>query len=474
MLSDALVIDVLEFARDRGADFAELYVERWKRRALRVLNDEVKEATSGLEYGAGLRLFYGDEVAYAYTNDLTRDGLLEIAGSLAQLKGQAGRVDNRGRGGLDFRKAAPRGLHSPAIPFEEHDKRYRLGRLREGQAGARVAPEIRQVESFLLEWDQDVLVANSEGTWTEDRRVRSRHVVQAVAQDGAEVQTGFYGPGLSVGLELFEHYPPREVGQTAGEQAMTNLRAKPAPAGTFPVIIGNAFGGVLFHEAVGHLLETTSVAKNASVLADKLGEQVASPAVTYIDDGTTPHGWGSSEFDDEGLPVERTVLIERGVLKSYMVDRWGALRTGYRPTGSGRRQDYTLAPTSRMRNTFIAPSDAPVEKLFEMVDFGLYTKSMRGGQVKPGSGEYNFGTQECYIIRHGRIEEPVRGAMLLGKGPDTISKVVAVAGDLATGPGMCGSLSGSIPVEVGQPHVLVSEIVVGGEAPNHADRSVMR
>jgi TldD protein len=464
MLNDALVSDVLSFARDRGADFAELYVERWKRRALRVLNDEVKEATSGLECGAGLRLFYGDEVAYAYTNDLTREGLLEIAESLTALKGQAGRVDRSGRGGLDFRKTAPRGLHSPAIAFEAHDKRYRLDRLREGQAGARVAPEIRQVESFLFEWDQDVLVANSEGTWTEDRRVRSRHVAQAVAQDGAEVQTGFYGPGLSVGLELFDRYPPRDVGRTAGEQAMTNLRAKPAPAGTFPVIIGNAFGGVLFHEAVGHLLETTSVAKKASVLSDKLGEQVASPAVTYIDDGTTPHGWGSSEFDDEGLPVERTVLIERGILKSYMVDRWGALRTGYRPTGSGRRQDYTLAPTSRMRNTFIAPSDTPLEKLFELVGFGLYTKSMRGGQVKPGSGEYNFGTQECYIVRHGRIEEPVRGAMLLGKGPDTISKVVAVADDLATGPGMCGSLSGSIPVEVGQPHVLVSEIVVGGEA----------
>jgi len=474
MLTDSLVSDVLAYARERGADFAELYVERWKRRALRVLNDEVKEATSGVEYGAGLRLFYGDEVAYAYTNDMTREGLLEIAQSLTGLKGQGGRVDRRGRGGLDFRKAAPQGLHAPAVPWEEHDKRYRLDRLREGQAGARVAPEIRQVESFMLEWDQEVLVANSEGTWTEDRRVRTRHIVQTVAQDGGEVQTGFYGPGLSVGLELFERFPPREVGRTSGEQAMTNLRATPAPAGTYPVIIGNAFGGVIFHEAVGHLLETTSVAKKASVLSDKIGEQVASPAVTYIDDGTTPHGWGSSEFDDEGMPVERTVLIENGVLKSYMVDRWGALRTGYRATGSGRRQDYTLAPTSRMRNTFIAPSDTPVGNLFEMVDFGLFAKSMRGGQVKPGSGEYNFGTQECYIIRHGRIEEPVRGAMLLGKGPDTISKVVAVANDLATGPGMCGSLSGFLPVEVGQPHVLVSAIVVGGEAPNPAAGSVMR
>jgi len=278
------------------------------------------------------------------------------------------------------------------------------------------------------------------------------------------MQTGSAGPGLSVGLELFDRYPPAEVGRRAGLQALTNLRAKPAPAGTMPVVVGNGFGGIIFHEALGHLLETTSVAKKASVLSDKLGEKVASDCVTYIDDGTTPHGWGSQEFDDEGRPTERTVLIENGVLKSYMVDRLGSLLTGYRPTGSGRRQDYTFAPTSRMRNTFIAPGTTPKEKLFEGIEFGLYTADMGGGQVRPGSGEYNFAVKEGYIIRHGRIEEPVRGAMLVGKGPESIQKVVAVSDDLETGPGMCGSLSGSLPVEVGQPHLLISELVVGGQA----------
>jgi TldD protein len=289
-------------------------------------------------------------------------------------------------------------------------------------------------------------------------------VVTAIAQDETGMQTGSAGPGLSVGLELFERYPPAEVGRRAGLQALTNLRAKPAPAGTMPVVIGNGFGGVIFHEALGHLLETTSVAKKASVLSDKLGEKVASDCVTYIDDGTTPHGWGSQEFDDEGRPTERTVLIENGVLKSYMVDRLGSLLTGYRPTGSGRRQDYTFAPTSRMRNTFIAPGNTPKEKLFEGIEFGLYAADMGGGQVRPGSGEYNFAVKEGYIIRHGRIEEPVRGAMLVGKGPESIQKVVAVSDDLETGPGMCGSLSGSLPVEVGQPHLLISELVVGGQA----------
>jgi TldD protein len=464
VLDQALVGDVLRRARQGGADFAELYVERWRRRAMRVLSGEVKEATGGLEYGAGLRLFYGTEVVYAYTNDLSPASLLEVADTLVRLKGSAGQVDAQGIGGLDFRKTVAQGLHAPQIPFTAKDKRYRLERILEAEAGARVGPQIKQVQTNLLEWEQEVLVATSEGAWAEDRRVRTRLAITAIAQDESGMQTGSAGPGLSVGLELFDHYPPAEVGRRAGLQALTNLRAKPAPAGTMPVVIGNGFGGVIFHEALGHLLETTSVAKKASVLSDKLGEKVASDCVTYIDDGTTPHGWGSQEFDDEGMPTERTVLIENGVLKSYMVDRLGSLLTGYRPTGSGRRQDYTFAPTSRMRNTFIAPGNTPKEKLFEGIEYGLYAADMGGGQVRPGSGEYNFGVKEGYIIRHGRIEEPVRGAMLVGKGPESIQKIVAVSDDLETGPGMCGSLSGSLPVEVGQPHLLISEIVVGGQA----------
>jgi TldD protein len=464
MLAESLVSDVLQQAQLGGASFAELYVERWKRRNLRRLGGEVKEATSGLEYGAGLRLFYGTEVVYAYTNDLSRSSLLELTQTLVRLKGQAGQVDAQGKGGLDFRKASAQGLHTPQIPFEQRDKAYRITRMQEAEQGAQTAPEIFQVQTQLLEWEQEVLVANTEGVWAQDQRTRTRLVVTAFARNETGMQTGSAGPGLSVGLELFDRYPPHQLGQRAAQQALTNLRAKPAPAGTMPVVVGNAFGGVIFHEALGHLLETTSVARKASVLSDKLGEQVASPAVTYIDDGTTPHGWGSSEFDDEGMPTQATTLIEHGVLKSYMVDKLGSLITGYAPTGSGRREDYTYAPTSRMRNTFIAPGQTPVEEMIRSIKYGLYAKDMGGGQVKPGSGEYNFAVREGYIIRNGQLEEPVRGAMLVGKGPDTIQKIEAVAADLVTAPGMCGSMSGSIPTEVGQPHVLVSEIVVGGQA----------
>ena len=463
MLNESTAEKLIALALARGADFAEVYAERWKNRSLRLLDMEVKEATSGIEYGAGIRLFFGTQVVYAYTNDLSEANLLEVTETLARLKGQGGQVDSRGAGGLDFRKTAPAGLHAPEMPFEAKGKRWRIERLAEADGAARVGPEIKKVQIHLLEWDQEILVANSEGVWNTDRRVRTRYMVTAIAENERGMQTGFEGPGLSVGLELFDLEPPAKHGRAAGEQALTLLRAKPAPAGPMPVVIGNAFGGVIFHEALGHLLETTSVARKTSVLTDKLGEKIASDVVTYVDDGTIPHGWGSSEYDDEGAPTERTVLIENGVLKSYMVDRWGSLMTGYRPTGSGRRQDYTFAPTSRMRNTFIEAGEASIESLFEGIEYGLYAKKMGGGQVKPGSGEYNFAVQEGYVIRNGRVEEPVKGAMLVGKGPESIQRIVAVAGDRKNAPGMCGSVSGAIPVEVGQPHLLISEIVVGGE-----------
>lgn len=466
MLDTDVYAALLAQGKQSGADFAEIYVERWRRRHLRTVDAKVAEATSGIQLGAGVRLFFGQDVIYGYTNDITEAALSELVASLAQLKGGTeGRPDASGRGGIDLRKTdAGADIHAPRIVFETHDKRWRLERLRELDAGARIAKEIRQVEGHLMEWEQDVWVANSEGTFAEDRRVRTRMVAQAIASDGSSTQTGHGGPGKSMGLELLETFRPEDIGRRAAEMAMNNLKATPVPAGTMPVVMGAGFGGVIFHEALGHLLETTSVARNASALTDMIGQQVASPVVTYVDEGLSPHGWGSSRFDDEGAPTESTVLIRNGVLESYMVDRWGSLLTGYRPTGSGRRQDYTYAPTSRMRNTIVERGDTPREKLFEGIEYGLYASSLGGGQVKPGSGEYNFAVTEGFLIRNGEIAEPVRGAMLLGKGPDSIKKIVAVSDDLANEPGMCGSMSGSIPVEIGQPHLLVSELVVGGEA----------
>ncbi len=471
MLNHDTYASLIQQGRRAGADYVEVYVERWRRRHLRTIDGQVEDATSALEHGAGIRLFFGTDVVYGYTNDLADAALAELLGSLVAVRGGAGvpgapgTPDAKGRGGLDLRRldAGP-DIHAPSVPFDARDKAWRLERLRELDAGARLAPEIKQVEARLLEWEQDVSVATSDGAVVDDRRVRTRLIAQAIASDGKDTQTAHDGPGLSLGLELLDAYPPAKIGRRAAEVALLNLRARKAPAGSMPVVIGNAFGGVIFHEALGHLLETTSVARNASALTGKLGESIASEVVTYVDDGTTANGWGSSRFDDEGLPTERTVLIRDGVLESYMVDRWGSRMTGYRATGSGRRQDYTFAPTSRMRNTFVLPGSTPKADLFKGVELGLYAKSMGGGQVRPGSGEYNFAVTEGYMIRNGELAEPVRGAMLVGKGPESIKRIVAVSDDLSTAPGMCGSISGSLPVEVGQPHLLVSEIIVGGEA----------
>lgn len=229
-----------------------------------------------------------------------------------------------------------------------------------------------------------------------------------------------------------------------------------------PVIIGDGFGGVIFHEACGHSLEATGVARNASVFCGKLGQKIANDKVTAIDDGTMPGEWGSLNIDDEGAKTNRNVLIENGVLKSYLVDRLNGLRMGMPSTGSGRRESYRFAPTSRMTNTYIAPGNDEFNDMVSSVEYGLYAKKMGGGSVTPGTGEFNFAVTEAYMIRNGKIAEPVRGATLIGKGHEVLLNIMKVGKNLRQEQGMCGSVSGSVPTNVGEPPILVSEILVGG------------
>jgi TldD protein len=254
------------------------------------------------------------------------------------------------------------------------------------------------------------------------------------------------------------------LAKMATDRAVMLTTAAYAPAGEMPVVIDNGFGGVIFHEASGHGLETTSVAKDSSVFCGKLGQKIGHESVTAIDDGTIENGWGSLNIDDEGNKTQKTTLIEKGVLKSYMVDEMGSRQTGYKITGSGRRQSYKYAPASRMRNTYIAAGDHSFEELIRDVDYGLYAKKMGGGSVNPGTGDYNFQVGEAYLIRNGRIEEPVKGACLIGRGIDTLGKITKVSNELKLARGMCGSVSGSIPAAVGQPQILVSGLMVGGRA----------
>ena len=265
-----------------------------------------------------------------------------------------------------------------------------------------------------------------------------------------------------MGLELFDTLDPKAIGHKAADQAVTMVKAGYCPAGVMPVAIENGFGGVIFHEACGHSLEASSVAYGKSQFTGKLGQTIANEKLTAIDDGTIPNAWGSINIDDEGTPAQRNVLIEKGVLKSYMVDKMGGRRMGMASTGNGRRQSYSYTTTSRMTNTYIAPGEDKNEDIIASIEYGLYAKQMGGGSVNPMTGEFNFAVSEGYMIRNGVICEPVRGASLVGKGSQVIQDIDMVGTQLDMGQGMCGSSSGSIPTNVGQPLIRVASITVGG------------
>ncbi|WP_235692977.1 TldD/PmbA family protein [Deinococcus aquaedulcis] len=464
LLDPGLCADVLHLAGSGGADFAELFVEDTHNTGYRLHQGEVRDAGGGNLFGAGLRLLYGTRVVYAYTNDVTPTGLRQLAGDVARARAGQGEVSRQGTGGLDFRRHDVRPLYVARQHPLHARAQDKLALMRRAHHAAAGVGDVKTVDVNYLDRVQRVLIANTEGLWAEDERVWTRLMVSAIAQDGTWRESGFYGPGAGQGLEFYDTVTPEATGAEAARMANAMLRAGHAPAGKLPVVIGNAFGGVIFHEACGHILETTAVEKNASVFGDKLGQAIAHPCVSATDDGTLPGAWGMVSVDDEGLPGQRTALIEKGVLTSFMVDRVGELNTGHRRTGSGRRQNYTFAPASRMRSTFIEAGPQTPEELIGQVGYGLYARRMGGGSVTPGTGEYNFAVKEAYLIRDGELAEPVKGASLVGNGAQDLRNIVGVANDLALGQGMCGSVSGSIPTDVGQPHILISEITVGGRA----------
>ena len=321
---------------------------------------------------------------------------------------------------------------------------------------------ISQVSVSYGDYEQNILIANSEGLLVEDRRVRTRTGISSVASKDGEMQTGFFGPGAHMGFEYYDTFNIEDYAREASRIAKTMINAEHCTSGKMPVVIDNGFGGVIFHEACGHGLEATSVAKGLSTFSGKLGEQVASDLVTAIDDGTIPNAWGSSNIDDEGTRTQRNVLIENGILKGYMVDKLNGLKMGMPPTGSSRRQSYKLAPTSRMTNTYIENGKSTKEEIIANTENGLYARYMGGGSVNPTTGEFNFAVTEGYMIKDGKIDKPVRGATLIGNGSEVLKKIDMVGDNLWHGQGMCGSVSGSIPTNVGQPTIRVSSITVGG------------
>ena len=458
MLPKRLLEEVLQKALSTGADFAEVYVERTKENSIFMIDSKVDSIKDRLISGVGIRILKGTRCVTGSTSSMEREALLACAGRVADaLDGVPERMS------VHLTERIFGDIHPIKMVPDSASMQFKTDLLKEGYFAAKnYHQDISQVTGTLLDVDHNILIANSDGLLARDRQIRTRMMIEAVASKNGENQTGGCRPGRRMGLEMFEQISPKDIGTEAARQAITILNADYLKAGNMPVAIENGFGGVIFHEACGHSLEASCVSIGQSQFAGKLGQKIANEKVTAIDDGTIPNAWGSFNFDDEGTPAQRKVLIENGILKNYMIDKLNGRRMGMEGNGSCRRQGYQWAPTSRMSNTYIDNGPDKNEDIIKSIEYGLYAKDMGGGSVNPTTGAFNFSVREGYIIRNGEICEAVRGASLIGKGSDVIMDIDMVGQNLATGQGMCGASSGSVPADVGQPLIRVSSITVGG------------
>lgn len=464
MLNKQLVYDVLTAAMSTGGDLAEIFVENTVRDTINMINGQVEKANWGINAGAGIRIIFGTSAVYAYTNNTSRESLIKLAiDAAAAVKASINKGIKEGINAKSVIARVEQLKFADNITIDKANKKKIVEGLRTASSASyNYNPLITQTSGFYAHVSQDVLVANSNGLWAEDRRIRTRVALQAVASDGNEKQTGFKGPGAKGGYEFVESLDLAQIGKDVAKTAVTSLKADLCPSGRMPVVIDNGFGGVIFHEACAHSLEATSIAKKASTFTDKMDEVIASPVVNAVDDGTLAGEWGSINIDDEGNKPRRNILIENGVLRSYMVDYLNGLKMGMPSTGNGRRESYRFAPTSRMTNTYILPGNEKPDAIIADTPHGLYAKQMGGGSVDPASGDFNFAVVEAYMIKNGKIAEPVRGATLIGKGHEVLMNIDRVADNFAADQGMCGSISGSVPTNVGQPLIRVKEMTVGG------------
>ena len=444
MISREICQRVLQKAVSSGADYAEIFAENTVNHGISMIANKVDSIRDTVIAGAAVRVYKGLRSVMASTVDTSEEGLLKCAEAAADALGQ-------GTAAIDIvlKERIFANIHPIKIVPSSVSNKEKVDILKSGYFAAKeYSDAVKQVSGSVSEVDHNILIATTEGLYTQDRQIRTRMVVSAVADLGDGAQTGFFGPGRRMGLEMFDTIDPKSIGITAAKQAVTMAGAGYCPAGVMPVVIENGFGGVIFHEACGHSLEASSVAYGQSQFAGKLGQKIANEKVTAI--------------DDEGTPAQKNVLIEKGVLKSYMIDKFNGRRMGMASTGNSRRQSYAYTPTSRMTNTYIAPGEDKNEDIIASIEYGLYAAAMGGGSVNPVTGEFNFAVNEGYMIRNGKICEPVRGASLVGKGSEIIQNIDMVGSCLDMGTGMCGSSSGSVPTNVGQPLIRVSTITVGG------------
>lgn len=460
MLSKKLAKEILNTCLATGGDFAEIFYEEHYYSSVSLEGDKVDSAGDTLVTGVGIRILKELRSVYGHTNDLSKKNLLLLASNLSKsFEGeQVKTVESLKNKNFKL-------VNKPIDSYKNLDKKEVISALKKCE---KIISEydkriVRVMTGFNSDW-QDVTIFNSNGYVFKDHREHGRLFLQSVASENGKIETRFDGPGTQKGWEFFtKDINLEELSKEHAKKLILMLGAKECPSGQFPVIIGNGWGGVIFHEACGHQLEASSVAKKLSVFSDAYNTQIANPIVSAYDDGTMPNEWGSNNIDDEGQPCQNNLLIDHGILKGYLIDPFNARRMeGFKPNGCSRRQSYKFEPTSRMSNTYIAAGESTPEEIIKNTKLAIYAVSFNGGSVNPATGEFNFGCSEAYLVRDGKIVMPLRGATLIGKATEILKHIDMVGNDVALGQGNCGASSGSIPVNVGQPTIRIDEIIVGG------------
>ena len=454
---------VLDQLMGHSIDYADLYFQLSRHESWMLEDGIVREGHHGIEQGVGVRAVSGEKTGFAYSDEIMLPALTEAADAARAIarSGRQGAVQA-------WQQHAGQRLYVPVDPLSSLDADQKITLLRELDAEARRQdPRVKQVVVSLASTHEVILVAASDGTLAADVRPLVRMNVSVIAEQGDRREQGSAGGGGRIDYSYFQQQDHAlEYAREAVRQALLNLEAVPAPAGPMPVVLGPGWPGVLLHEAVGHGLEGDFNRKGSSAFSGRMGEQVASPLCTIVDDGTLPDRRGSLNMDDEGTSTQQTVLIENGILKGYMQDKLNASLMGQVSTGNGRRESYAHLPMPRMTNTYMMAGEHEPQEIIASVDKGLYAVNFGGGQVDITSGKFVFSTSEAYLIEKGKVTRPVKGATLIGNGPEVMTRVSMVGNDLALdrGVGVCGKEGQSVPVGVGQPTLKIDSITVGGTA----------
>jgi len=453
--------ELLSLGKSAGADLVEIFLEKSDNISVLAEQDDISNVSPSFGIGAGIRVFLGTKDGFVSTNDLSKQGLLFALSQALRMLGLEIGTGNQGYfDGLC--KLKDFGINKNNWLKKSPDLNESTLKLLESTkllASKNSNLQVRRA-SYSRNW-QEVLVAATDGVFARDIRLHQTVGINVIATKDKNRSTSARRYGSSGNPNDLRNWNIEESATELNESAQKMLNAEYVQAGQMPVVLANKFGGVIFHEACGHLLETTQLERGTSPFHDKINQKIAHNSVSAVDEGISNYAFGSLSMDDEGMEPQNTLLIEDGILKKFISDRAGSLRTGHPRTGSGRRQNFSYAAASRMRNTYIKQGSYSPENLIESIDNGLYCKSMGGGSVGP-TGQFNFSVEEGYLIKNGKLDKPVKGATLIGEAKEILPRISMCANDLDLAAGFCGSVSGSVNVTVGQPHIKVDSITVGG------------